>query len=152
MTPLAIAHAMTMMKCVPENERVVVLSLPPEYFKEYWPKLKERARSFVVNGQEYSFERVSIVPQGVGAFCDFISRNDIDDDEASLLVDIGANTVNMMIAQGEGVIRNIQNNSKSREHVLLARRLSTSCEAKKKSRFLIPKSIKFSVQECTTRS
>jgi len=42
---------MAMMGCAPENKNVVVLGLPPEYFKDYWPELQKRTRSFKVNGQ-----------------------------------------------------------------------------------------------------
>ncbi len=102
MMPLMIAHTMTMMDIVEED--VLVVGLPPESFFDNHFRLKTRVQSFVVNQKEYRFKDVSVLPQGVGSYFDFCSKNDIDEDDANVLVDIGANTLNLMVTQGTRVM------------------------------------------------
>lgn len=98
-TPLFCVHALKTAKC--EDEDTVVVGLPPEYFFDHQERLRNRLYSFMVNGREYGFKRVMVMPQGVGSFADYCSKNPPLESDVSLLVDIGANTINMMLAHGE---------------------------------------------------
>lgn len=100
--PIFVFHALTLARR--GNEDTVVVGLPPEYFFDNMNQLRQRLYSYVVNGKHYGFKRVYVVPQGVGSFYDYCNLNPPSEDDVSLLVDIGANTVNAMLAFGEMVV------------------------------------------------
>lgn len=100
-TPLFCFHAITKARC--EHEDTIVVGLPPEYFIDYHDQLKQTLYSFSINDREHGFKRVMVMPQGVGSFADYCSKNPPAENEASLLVDVGSNTLNMMLANGEMV-------------------------------------------------
>lgn len=100
--PLFAFHALSLAHS--ENEDTIVVGLPPEYFFDNLERLRQRLSSFVMNGKQFSFKRVYVLPQGVGSFYDYCHLNPPADSDVSLLIDIGANTVNAMLAYGEMVM------------------------------------------------
>ena len=99
--PLLAFHALTLAHR--GNEDTIVVGLPPEYFFDNLDKLRQRLYSFEVNGKQCGFNRVYVVPQGVGSFSDYCSENPPAEQDVSLLIDIGANTINAMLAFGDMV-------------------------------------------------
>jgi hypothetical protein len=100
--PVFAFHALTLAHC--ENEDTIVVGLPPEYFFGHQDRLRQRLTSFVVNGRPYGFRRVYVLPQGVGSYYFYCSQFRPNKDDVSLLIDIGAYTLNSMLAIGEMVM------------------------------------------------
>ncbi|MBV5339814.1 MAG: ParM/StbA family protein [Deltaproteobacteria bacterium] len=99
--PLFVFHALALARC--ENEDTIVVGLPPEYFFGNMDRLRQRLSSFAINGKQYGFKRVYVMAQGVGSFYDYCNMFPPKESDNSLLVDIGANTINAMIAFGDEV-------------------------------------------------
>ena len=99
--PLFAYHALTLAHR--QNEDTIVVGLPPAYFLESFDRLRQRIYSFFINNKHCGFKQVFVVPQGLGSFLDYCSGNPPAESDVSLLVDIGANTINAMISYGEEV-------------------------------------------------
>jgi len=54
----------------------------------------KRLSNFTVDGRVYKFNNIKIIPQGAGAYIDYINTSKIPHPDAAMLLDIGFNTIN----------------------------------------------------------
>jgi hypothetical protein len=91
-SPLLVAHALELagLKECPKELRV---GLPIENFSSERKKFQQRLSKFVVSGKDYAFEKVVVIPQGIGALSDYFSEAKPSSTENGFLFDVGFNTV-----------------------------------------------------------
>lgn len=56
----------------------------------------KRLSEFEVDGRTFKFNNIKIIPQGAGAYIDYISTKQIPHPDTAMLLDIGYNTINVL--------------------------------------------------------
>jgi len=69
-----------------------------------------RISEFVIDGRTFKFNNIKIIPQGAGAYIDYIQSKKIQHPDSAMILDIGYNTINVLYFN-EGIPQ--KNNSRS---------------------------------------